>query len=136
LSIAWRSSWSNMASIPPQVSNVLKIIISTDLSSSRQARSPSASQRISGKFNKVPLPCLQESASGAGPKPDESSAFHTNYYHVTSVLILSFDFRRSLSSGLFFLGFPTKILYVLRTLPCMLHSWPISYFLILSFNNI
>jgi len=55
------------------------------------------------------LPWLQEQATGPCPKPDKSSP-HISTVSLRSILIFS-SYLRSLPSGLFPSGLPTKILY-------------------------
>jgi len=65
------------------------------------------------------LPCLQESAIGPCPEPDESNPHpHTLY---------SFRVRLHLRlvSGHFPAVVPTKIMYVFLISPCVLHVAPI-----------
>jgi hypothetical protein len=62
-------------------------------------------------------PCSQESTTGPYLEPDECSPVS-----LISILILFSQINLSLSSGLFPLDFPIKMLYVFLVSPCVLHS--------------
>jgi hypothetical protein len=57
------------------------------------------------------LPCSEEPSSSPYPEPDRSSPYHPNPISLRSTLILPTHLRLCLPSGLFYFGFPTKILY-------------------------
>jgi hypothetical protein len=54
-----------------------------------------------------PLSCRQKPANGPYPEPSESSTHHT----LKTILILSFNLRLWLPTGLWLSDFSTKILY-------------------------